>query len=158
MRVSEYTDKIDILSYGNKAKRIHAQVRVLSLLSPLLALSLWPPSSPRRGVACFSRVPLYRRVRSESFADRSAPAQIREICAIMSGLVVASDYSIGQQLVKDHDFKHNAQFFQAMFEVRFGAGAVRPSVAVPLTLGRRPRSGGATRSWRPRRCAPSTAS
>lgn len=35
----------------------------------------------------------------------------------MSGLVVASDYSIGQQLVKDHDFKHNSKFFQAMFEI-----------------------------------------
>lgn len=35
----------------------------------------------------------------------------------MSGLVVASDYSIGQQLVKDHDFKHNSAFFQAMFEI-----------------------------------------
>lgn len=56
LRVSEYTDKIDILAYGNKAKRIHAQVRSLifrgngtltmsrsARSAPLCPASSWPP-------------------------------------------------------------------------------------------------------------------
>ena len=67
LNVSEYTDKVDILSYSSKAKRIHAQ--------------------------------------------------LREICAILCGLVVASDYSAGQALIKTHDFCDFAAFFQEIFEV-----------------------------------------
>jgi len=44
-------------------------------------------------------------------------AQIRDMCAILSGLVVASDYKKGQQLVADRDFKDNAEFFRDCFEV-----------------------------------------
>ncbi|KAJ3165144.1 hypothetical protein HDU88_004864 [Geranomyces variabilis] len=64
--VSEYTDKIDILSYGSKSKRI--------------------------------------------------VAQIKELCAILSGLVLAADYKIGQELFQDRDFSNNAEFFQEIFE------------------------------------------
>lgn len=39
-------------------------------------------------------------------------AQIKDICAILSGLLVAQDYKKGQALIKDKDFKHNAEFFQ----------------------------------------------
>ena len=67
LNVSEYTDKVDILSYHSKAKRVHAQ--------------------------------------------------LREICAILCGLVVASDYSAGQALIKSHDFCDFAEFFQEIFEV-----------------------------------------
>ena len=35
---------------------------------------------------------------------------IKEICAIMSGLVVASDYRAGQKLIQDREFKDNAKF------------------------------------------------
>jgi hypothetical protein len=38
--------------------------------------------------------------------------QIKDFCAILSGLVVAQDYKRGQQLVADRDFDENADFFQ----------------------------------------------
>lgn len=67
MKVSEYTDKVDIISYKSKTARIHAQVK--------------------------------------------------DICAILSGLVVASDYNAGQKLIKDKNFQDNEEFFQHIFEV-----------------------------------------
>ena len=67
LNVSEYTDKIDILLYGNKNKRI--------------------------------------------------VAQIKELCAILSGLVLAADYKTGQSLFQDRDFEANKQFYQDIFEL-----------------------------------------
>lgn len=43
--------------------------------------------------------------------------QIRELCAIMSGLVLATDYKQGQELFQDRDFKGNEMFFQQLFEL-----------------------------------------
>ena len=62
LHVSEYTDKVDILTWRSKTSRIHAQ--------------------------------------------------IKDLCAILSGLVVAQDYKRGQQLVTDRNFEDNAEFFQ----------------------------------------------
>jgi hypothetical protein len=68
LNVSEYTDKIDILSYSQvKSKRI--------------------------------------------------VAQIKELCSILSGLVLAADYNVGQELFKDRDFENNKEFFQVIFEL-----------------------------------------
>ena len=67
LSVSEYTDKIDTISFGNKAKRI--------------------------------------------------VAQIRELCAIMSGLLLSADYKQGQELFQDRDFQANAAFYQRIFEL-----------------------------------------
>ncbi|EJD01551.1 uncharacterized protein FOMMEDRAFT_111459 [Fomitiporia mediterranea MF3/22] len=67
LQVSEYTDKIDILHFGSKVKRI--------------------------------------------------VAQIKEICAILSGLVLAADYKQGQELFSDRDFEANADFYQQIFEL-----------------------------------------
>ncbi|KAI8322206.1 hypothetical protein GQ54DRAFT_297535 [Martensiomyces pterosporus] len=67
LNVSEYTDKIDVLMYGNKAKRI--------------------------------------------------VAQIKELCAILSGLILASDYKAGQTLFEDRQFEDNEEFFQKIFEI-----------------------------------------
>ncbi|KAJ2460471.1 hypothetical protein GGF42_000814, partial [Coemansia sp. RSA 2424] len=67
LKVSEYTDKIDILMYGNKTKRI--------------------------------------------------VAQIKELCAILSGLVLASDYKVGQTLFEDRQFEDNEEFYQRIFEI-----------------------------------------
>ena len=39
-------------------------------------------------------------------------AQIKDLCAILCGLVVASDYRKGQALVTDRSFKNNELFFQ----------------------------------------------
>jgi hypothetical protein len=66
LNVSEYTDKIDIISYTSKSKR---QV-----------------------------------------------TQIKELCAIISGLVLAADYKTGQALFRDRNFEDNEEFFQDICE------------------------------------------
>ncbi|KAF8914262.1 hypothetical protein CPB84DRAFT_1840989 [Gymnopilus junonius] len=43
--------------------------------------------------------------------------QIRELCAIMSGLMVSADYKRGQELFSDRDFQANADFYQTVFEL-----------------------------------------
>ncbi|PVZ99675.1 hypothetical protein BB558_004312 [Smittium angustum] len=67
MNVSEYTDKIDVLVYSNKTKRI--------------------------------------------------VSQIQEICAILSGLLLASDYKAGQALFEDRQFDENKVIYQRIFEI-----------------------------------------
>eukprot|EP00177_Eucheuma_denticulatum_P004602 GFKZ01008377.1.p1 GENE.GFKZ01008377.1~~GFKZ01008377.1.p1 ORF type:complete len:618 (-),score=87.70 GFKZ01008377.1:1300-3153(-) len=44
-------------------------------------------------------------------------AQIRDLCSILTGLTIASDYARGQELVKDKDFAANEEYFQTAFEV-----------------------------------------
>lgn len=44
-------------------------------------------------------------------------AQIKDFCAILSGLVVAGDYKLGQELFSDRAFSENEEFFQSVFEV-----------------------------------------
>jgi len=67
LNVSEYTDKVDILTWKSKTGRIHEQ--------------------------------------------------IRDICAILSGLAVAADYEVGQKMIKDRSFDDNAEYFAAVFEI-----------------------------------------
>jgi hypothetical protein len=43
--------------------------------------------------------------------------QIRELCAIMSGLLLSADYKMGQELFSDRDFHANAKFYQSVFEL-----------------------------------------
>ncbi|KAF8897763.1 hypothetical protein BD779DRAFT_1492379 [Infundibulicybe gibba] len=43
--------------------------------------------------------------------------QIRELCAIMSGLLLSADYKQGQELFNDRDFEANAEFYQQIFEL-----------------------------------------
>lgn len=43
--------------------------------------------------------------------------QIRDLCSILTGLTVASDYAKGQKLVADRDFADNEVFFQNAFEI-----------------------------------------
>jgi hypothetical protein len=43
--------------------------------------------------------------------------QIRELCAIMSGLLLSADYKRGQELFSDRDFQANANFYQQIFEL-----------------------------------------
>lgn len=44
-------------------------------------------------------------------------AQIKELCSILSGLVIASDYKRGQELFAKRDFEANEEFFQMIFEL-----------------------------------------
>ncbi|KAL6309843.1 hypothetical protein BKA93DRAFT_287175 [Sparassis latifolia] len=43
--------------------------------------------------------------------------QIRELCSILSGLVLSADYKQGQELFADRDFEANEAFFQRIFEL-----------------------------------------
>lgn len=43
--------------------------------------------------------------------------QIKELCAIMSGLVLSADYKQGQELFQDRDFASNEDFYQQIFEL-----------------------------------------
>lgn len=43
--------------------------------------------------------------------------QIRELCAILSGLVLSADYKLGQSLFTSRDFHKNEQFYQDIFEL-----------------------------------------
>jgi hypothetical protein len=43
--------------------------------------------------------------------------QIRELCAIMSGLMLSADYKQGQELFMHRDFQANAEFYQQIFEL-----------------------------------------
>ena len=43
--------------------------------------------------------------------------QIRELCAIMSGLLLSADYKMGQELFSGRDFQANAEFYQTVFEL-----------------------------------------
>ena len=56
-------------------------------------------------------------VQSWSSRSQRIARMIKEICAIMSGLVVASDYRAGQKLIQDREFKDNANFFGMIFEI-----------------------------------------
>jgi hypothetical protein len=67
LQVSEYTDKIDILAYSSKPKRIVQQIRLL--------------------------------------------------CSILSGLLVAADYKEGQLLFAERNFEDNAEFYSKIFEI-----------------------------------------
>lgn len=67
LHVSEYTDRVDVLSYSSKTKRM--------------------------------------------------VAQIKELVATLSGLVLACDYTVGQQLFQERNFQENAVFFQNVFEL-----------------------------------------
>lgn len=67
LNVSEYTDKVDILMYSSKVKRM--------------------------------------------------VAQLKEMCSILAGLVVATNMEKGQSLFEDKDFAANAEWFQRVFEI-----------------------------------------
>jgi hypothetical protein len=54
---------------------------------------------------------------SYSSKSKRIVAQIKDFCAILSGLVVAGDYKLGQELFSDRAFSENEEFFQNVFEV-----------------------------------------
>jgi len=42
---------------------------------------------------------------------------MKQMCAVLSGLVLAHDYSAGQALMRTRDFAHHKLFFQSVFEI-----------------------------------------
>ena len=67
LQVSEYTDRVDILSSRSKSKRI--------------------------------------------------VEQLKEICSVLTGLVIASNLKIGKKLLEMRNFSDNAEWFQSVFEI-----------------------------------------
>lgn len=49
--------------------------------------------------------------------NRVIVKQIRQICSILTGLVLARDYEEGQRMIREREFAHLAPFFQACFEI-----------------------------------------
>ncbi|VWU50333.1 conserved protein, unknown function [Hepatocystis sp. ex Piliocolobus tephrosceles] len=43
--------------------------------------------------------------------------EIKTICSILSGLVIANNYEVGQKLIRDKDFLKNSGFFSFVFEI-----------------------------------------
>ena len=43
--------------------------------------------------------------------------QLKQICAILSGLVVASDFRLGQKMLVEREFHDNAEWFKSVFEI-----------------------------------------
>lgn len=43
--------------------------------------------------------------------------QLKQICAILSGLVVASDFRRGQEMLVERDFADHADWFKSVFEI-----------------------------------------
>lgn len=43
--------------------------------------------------------------------------QLKQICAILSGLVVASDFRLGQEMLVEREFSDNAAWFKSVFEI-----------------------------------------
>jgi len=43
--------------------------------------------------------------------------QLKQICAILSGLVVASDFRLGQKMLVEREFSDNAEWFKSVFEI-----------------------------------------
>lgn len=116
LNVSEYTDKVDIISSKDKVRctdTLHAG-RAFSLLPLPLAtlhqLSTLTHLSPPCAVLLLPLLPLSPQM-------TRIKEQLRDLCSILSGLVVANDYKLGQKLLKDKEFSDNEAFFQNVFEL-----------------------------------------
>ncbi|KAF9513808.1 hypothetical protein BS47DRAFT_1456592 [Hydnum rufescens UP504] len=51
------------------------------------------------------------------FKPKRIVHQIKELCSILSGLVIASDYKRGQELFAERDFESNEGFYKTVFEL-----------------------------------------
>lgn len=49
--------------------------------------------------------------------SRRMTQQIRHLCSVLTGLVIADDYEAGQALMKDRNFAQNEELFQKIFEI-----------------------------------------
>ena len=43
--------------------------------------------------------------------------QIKELCAVLTGIVLGCDYKRGQELFADRSYEENEEFFQTIFEI-----------------------------------------
>lgn len=99
----------DGANFGERAKyipmRLTAEERkTLRLVEAALVVSEY---TDQVDVLTYSRMKTRNRIHG----------QIRDICSVLTGLVVASDYKKGQELIKERDFAHNEAYFQRAFEI-----------------------------------------
>lgn len=99
----------DSESFQERAKYIplrlsHDERKVLRLVEAALKVSAY---TDEVDVLTYSRIKTRQRIHT----------QIRDLCSILTGLAVASDYSVGQKLLINRDFAENEAFFQTAFEI-----------------------------------------
>lgn len=82
----------------------HAERKMLRLLEGALNVSQYTDVVD---VLSYSRLRTKQRIHQ----------QIIDLCSVLSGLMVASDYSAGQELIANRDFADNDSFFQSVFEI-----------------------------------------
>ncbi|SBS89801.1 conserved protein, unknown function, partial [Plasmodium ovale curtisi] len=49
--------------------------------------------------------------------SRKIVREIKTLCSILSGLIIANNYENGQKLIRDRDFLKNSSFFSFVFEI-----------------------------------------
>ncbi|KAL7067807.1 hypothetical protein ACR3K2_17160 [Cryptosporidium serpentis] len=106
LNISETFAGVNIMKIINTAKYVPLRINVkerqmLRLIEGALEVSEY---TDRVDVICENKS---RRIVNE----------VRQVCAILSGLAVSFDYENGQKLVHDRNFKDNEIFFQNMFEI-----------------------------------------
>lgn len=54
---------------------------------------------------------------AHSSAAKRLHASLQQICSLLSGIAVASNYEVGQELISSRDFEEHAKFYSKMFEL-----------------------------------------
>lgn len=90
--VSEYTDKVRASARAVRPSR-------------------WPHARVPR-----PQVDVWSGWRGEPRTKRMH-AQLKEMCAILAGMLVAASYERGQRLIRNKDFAENAGFYRTVFEL-----------------------------------------
>lgn len=96
-------------SFAERAKYIpmrlsHDERKLLRLVEAALNVSTY---TDEVDVVTYSKMKTRQRIHT----------QIRDLCSILTGLAVASDYGVGQKLVENRDFAENEKYFQTAFEI-----------------------------------------
>ena len=66
---------------------------------------------------CFKTILLTSRDYPYKSRTGRMVAMVREVCALLCGLLVASDYKLGQATIENKNYADNQRLFQTIFEV-----------------------------------------
>lgn len=111
--------------FGEQAKYIPLRLtlperKLLRLLESVLQVSEY---TDRVDIVSYTSTPIGR-----------AAAQIRELCAILSGLCLAADYKTGQELFEGRDFAACEGWFARVFEIGRRYKMLNPDKYVSINL------------------------
>lgn len=105
--ISPYTDRVDVPDLADAKNKVplilirhHHPFPHHYSLTLCFTLSLAPLPFP----------PLFAQA-------RRVMAQLRDICATLTGLCVATNYEVGQRVLDESDFKQHRVYFQSIFEL-----------------------------------------